>query len=244
MKVVIPYKLGPDDGLELRYAIRSLYKHFKGITGVALIGGVPSWFTGSFIQIAEPTAVKEYNMMLKVRMIAEPLFLYTNDDFFMLQDFDLDTLPFFYEKTCGARSNDFGYGPYKRMYEACPSDWYNFDVHCPMVMDSRIFESAFKKYVGKGNEEAALPIKTMYGNHALSVTKLIREGSDKFYAFERPVSYAVDQKIKGMYHYHELKNMIEGRPFFSTTEMNGTLNDPMIRLLNELYPDKSPVESF
>jgi len=203
-----------------------MYKHFKGISGILLVcDHAPAWYRDLYIPFTDPTSSKEYNMMRKVAGCNEESFLYSNDDFFALQDFDC-WMPNYYEKTCMVRADDFPYGPYKRMYENCPGKWLNFDIHCPMIMVLAAFREAMHKYVT--GPEDVVPIKTMYGNYFLT---------------QEP-RYLVDQKIKGDYSLPELKKLIKGRPFFSTTETNGTLNKAMLSLLNELYPDKSPCEAF
>ena len=65
MKLLIPYRRCPNNGLELRYAIRSMVRHFKPLSGVVLIGDKPNWYCGEHIP-ATDTGAKEWNIVNKI----------------------------------------------------------------------------------------------------------------------------------------------------------------------------------
>lgn len=150
MKLVIPYRLDPNNGYELRYAIRSMVKHFKPLSGVVLVGDCPKWFTGEHILCADIEGRKEYSIYNKLKQV-KGIVLYGNDDFFALQDFSTD-LPNYYKGLC---SEYRGYDKkYKDLYNACPAGWLDFDCHCPMIIDTDKFNWL----------AADMPIKSIYGN--------------------------------------------------------------------------------
>lgn len=219
MRVVIPYRLSRDgEALELRYAIRSMYKHFVDMTGVLLIGDKPEWYCGDHIHATDIPHRKEFSMMRKVASCPDGHFMYSNDDFFALQDFTADGLPCYYEKTCADLLNSHRYGQYRRLYEACPGSWLNYDVHAPMLME----RGQFKRSWHLMREDQ--PIKTMY---------MQGQRTDRS-------QYLADAKLKGEHTYRELKFHIKDRPFFSTSD--DCINPDLIRLFNELYPYASPAE--
>lgn len=220
MRLVIPYRLS-GDGTELRYAIRSIQKHFKYLSGVLLIGDKPEWYTGDHIPCADIKGNKEGSMMFKVLQAPDEAFLYSNDDFFALQDFSFN-LPNYYDTTCADMAERHPIASYRERYHNCPGNWLNFDIHTPMFMNRVRFKQAY--YAMDGQR----PIKTNYGNHS------------GFYSEKLPGTYLCDQKISGKYNVAEIEDMIKDRPFFSTHD--NCLNDAMLLILQELYPHASPYE--
>lgn len=218
MRAVIPFKQTSGAAVELRYAIRSLVKHCQDLTGVLLIGDCPDWFTGDHIPATDLPNQKERNMMRKVRLCPDFLFLYTNDDFFALTDFYSGTLPDYYDMTCGEMAIRHKSPTYKRMYEACPADWLNYDVHAPMMMECGRFDALYRLM------DEVMPIKTMYQQGKSTGLNL----------------HMVDSKIRGIHTRAELNFHIIGRDFFSTH--NSAVDKTLIKFLNDLYPDASPFE--
>lgn len=209
MILTIPYRSTEDNGRELRFAIRSMVMHFKDLTGVCLIGNKPTWYTGQHIPYPDTDGRKEHSIYSKL-MQAQGTVLYSNDDFFALQPFN-HTLPNYYRGLCKEqRPVD---KRYKDLYQACPGDWLDFDVHTPMIIDTTRFQWL----------AADMPIKSVYGNMNNLTGTLLN-----------------DQKFKFDAGRSEIKNIIKGRPFFSTHDPH--INDAMIRILNELYPDASDYE--
>lgn len=216
MRLVIPYRICKE-GLELKYAIRSIEKHFKNLSGVLLIGDRPEWYTGDHIPLADLLKEKERSMQTKVLQCPDKVFLYSNDDYFALEDFDYQ-LPHFYDTTCADMANCHPIDSYRKMYDSCPGRWLNFDVHTPMIMEKQRFRESFEAM------DAQTPIKTTYGNHPPEV----------------PGWYLCDIKIRGEHSIDELRYKTKDRPFFSTHD--SAVNDDLIRFFNELYPNPSKYE--
>jgi len=209
MKAVIPYKHDLHNGIELKYAIRSLVKHFKPLSGIIIIGDLPGWYSGEHIFYPDTPKRKEYSIYTKLMQVQDNV-LYTNDDYFALQDFD-ESLPNFYDIKCGDKHPVDR--TYRDLYRNCPSEWLNFDIHCPMIIDTRLYS----------NYPIDWPIKSGYAN------QLKLQGT-----------YMKDSKLRGECSYSEIKEDIRGRMFFST---NGNIHrGDMMKVMDELYPDKSIYE--
>lgn len=222
MRLVIPYKLS-ENSEELRFAIRSMVKHFIPLSGVLLIGDKPEWYCGDHIPMADtlyldqPERIwKERSMQLKILATPDEAFLYSNDDFFANQDFK--TIPYYYDVECWQMARDHSIGSYRAMYEQCQPHWKNFDVHTPMIMFSDKFRQAFNEML---IVDCQWPIKTTYA-HRFGGT---------------PYS---DMKIRGPHTIDELEWLVKDKSFFSTH--NSAINDDLMILFNSLYPNKSPYE--
>lgn len=222
MRLVIPYKIS-ENSEELRFAIRSMVKHFKPLSGVLLIGDKPQWFYGDHIPMADilwpdqPSRIwKERSMQLKVLAAPDEVFLYSNDDYFALQDFKVT--PYYWDVECWEMARDHAIGSYRDMYEQCQPHWKNYDVHTPLIIMQDKFKSSFDEMLMMDSQ---WPIKTMYAK-----------------GFEGP--RITDVKIRGKHTKPELEYITRGRPFFSTH--NSAINLELIQFLTNLYPDKSDYE--
>lgn len=218
MKLVIPYRLPQDGGIELRYAIRSMVKHFKPLSGVLLIGDKPEWFTGDHIPFADLKGEKERSMQLKILQAPDDWFMYSNDDFFANSDFNI-SLPNYYDTDCRDMAARHPIDSYRKMYNNCLPHWLNFDVHTPMLMHRGIFNLTYNKM------DAQTPAKTTYGNFVT-----------------RKQKYLADCKIKGEHSTEEIIYATKDRPFFSTHD--NAINADMITFLESLYPHGSPYERY
>jgi len=159
LKAVIPYRNCINNGLELRYAIRALVKYFKPLSGICIIGELPYWYRGEFIEMADTKDRKEFSIMSKIAKSPYEDFLYCTDDTFATQPFD-ETLPNLYSSTLkdatvwgryiGRRDNTMAVYP----------DGLFYDIHTPMVINREKFRQAHdvnwveKEYLSK----------SMYGN--------------------------------------------------------------------------------
>lgn len=218
MRVIIPYRLPADGGIELRYAIRSMVKHFKPLSGVLLIGDKPLWYTGDHIPYADLKGEKERSMQLKVLQAPDEIFLYSNDDYFAAQDFGIN-LPNYYDTDCRDMAARHPIDSYRKMYNNCLPYWKNYDVHTPMIMRPGILQVAYYRM------DAQTPIKTTYGNDALC----------KHYS-----GTIADCKISGEHSTEEIIYATKDRPFFSTHD--SAINLDMIDFLQSKYPNASPYE--
>lgn len=221
MRVIIPYRLPQDGGIELRYAIRSMVKHFKSLSGVLLIGDKPEWFTGDHIPFADLKGEKERSMQLKILQVPDEIFLYSNDDYFANSDFGI-SLPNYYDTDCRDMAARHPIDSYRKMYNNCLSHWLNYDVHTPIIMKRGIVKTSYYRM------DAQTPVKTTYGNDAI-------------HSMPRTARIA-DCKIKGEHSTEEIIYATKDRPFFSTHD--NAINADMITFLESLYPHGSPYERY
>jgi hypothetical protein len=219
MRLVIPYRLPADGGIELKYAIRSMVKHFKPLSGVLLIGDKPEWYTGDHLPYADLKGEKERSMQLKVLRAPDEVFLYSNDDYFALENF-YSTFPNYYDTTCRDLAERHPIASYREIYNNCLPSWLNYDVHTPMLMTRQRFKAAYHRM------DAQTPIKTTYGNFQFGLIK--------------PPVYLCDMKIRGPHSDAEIEYSIKDRPFFSTHD--SAINEAMISIFEKLYPDASIFE--
>lgn len=218
MRLVIPYRLPADGGIELRYAIRSMVKHFKPLSGVLLIGDKPLWYVGDHIPYADLKGEKERSMQLKVLQAPDEIFLYSNDDYFAAQDFGAD-IPNYYDTDCRDMAARHPIDSYRKMYNNCLPHWPNYDVHTPMIMYRNAFKISYAKM------DAQTPIKTTYAN---------------YFTFGPNREVIADCKISGEHSTDEIIYATKDRPFFSTHD--SAINLDMIGFLQSKYPNVSPYE--
>lgn len=211
MIAVIPYRLPKHGSDELRFAIRSLVKHFRPLEDIIIVGHPPLWYTGKYIPMTDVPGRKEFSIYRKLMACGiSAQVLYTNDDYYALEDFD-ETLPAYYWGTCGSkRPAD---RVYRRLYGNCPGEWLNFDIHTPMVIDTSRFT----------DWPIDRPIKTAYAYAAGLIGVALP-----------------DCKIRGNPEVEDIMEMIQDRPFFSTSDNAG--RPGVSAVLNALYPEKSPYE--
>lgn len=211
MIVAIPYKRDKLNGTELKYAIRSIAQHFRwGHTFTLITDKPPTWYKGAVIPCRDRPGRKEYNLYRKLMTVKPEIVLYTNDDFFALEDFDRN-LPYYSSKTCGTyRPKD---PAYRKLYNNCPAEWINFDIHTPMIINAAVYpEWTIDR-----------PIKTTYAN----MLKL-------------PATEIVDCKFSKPRSKEEILEIIADRPFFSTDQR--AVNKAMIEVFEQLYPKPSCCE--
>jgi len=214
MTVFYPYTATKDDGIELKYSIRSIVKYFKDFDGIILVGDRPTWFKGFHLQHSDIEKRKEYSVyrkLLSAYSIEQAPMLLCHDDCYALQPFGAD-MPNYYRGTCTEAITRTVERRFKDMFAACLPNWMNFEIHCPMVIDpSKIRD-----------EDRDFLLKTTYAN------RLKLPGTD-----------IADCKVRGWKERSEIRDEIKDRPFFSTAD---NVNAAMLDVLNDIYPGKSQYE--
>lgn len=194
MIVLIPYKDDGVNGHELRYGIRSMVRHFKEMTGVCLIGDKPTWYTGEYIPMKDGGR-KEQNIVSKVLSSPYETFLYSNDDFFALKDFD-SSLPNYYSMQLKYYK---GGGRYpervKAVMELYP-EGLMYDTHTPIVINLTAYKDANSKAEWDKKDYLA---KSVYGNFI--------GGGEQLDDYKLKTGKVIDMN----------------QPFFSTNNMTGRL---------------------
>lgn len=146
MKVVIPYRKAPNH--DLFFAVKSIEKFYSELEDIVIVGDKPTFpFNGLHIP-AKDSGDKEYSIYNKVKMVPGEI-LFTNDDIYFLKP--MSDIPNYYKGLCSEVKHKDQY--YARMYRNCPIGWKDFDVHCPMVINT-------DKLAWLGQ----MPLKSQYGN--------------------------------------------------------------------------------
>lgn len=193
MRVVIPYKREPNN--DLLYAIKSIEKNYRPLQEIIIVGDQPEFkFDGQVIHCHDGYD-KESNIFKKLKCVPGEV-LFTNDDIFFLQP--VNDIPNYYRGLCSERT---GEGPYyRRMYDNCPPGWLDFDVHCPMVINTDVFE-----WLGR------MPMKSQYGNTHTDIQQAVLtkdfkiktleefDGSRQFLSISHQLSRYVEPLLRDLF---------------------------------------------
>lgn len=196
------------------------------ITNVIIVGDKPNWIKNVVhIPFEDHTlsTFKEKNIFDKVLAACEDErcsdnFLFFNDDHFISQSFNP---ALYYAMPWAPRTHN----PYQNTIDNTLAEIepaYNFDVHCPMIIN----KAAFIAHVASWdwNKKYGYCMKTVYAHAVFSDPTLCTD-----------MKLGNDQAS-----YKEIMAKIEGRAFWSIAE-NMRSND-MLAVLNELYPNKTIYE--
>lgn len=222
--ILIPYR-ATETNIELRYCLRSIEKYLTGIGDIYIVGDKPDWLQNVLHIPAEDipgNQWKELNLYnkisiaIKTRRLSEN-FLYLHDDHFLQQHYQADKFPCYYSPKWE------GTGPYWdtiRNTERLLGQVNNFDIHCPMLINGKVFLEDIGKL--DWTKWWGYCIKTSYvylSNYPCDRTLIgdckIREGNPRY--------------------------QIQGRPWFSTDDR--AISQQLINLLQEFYPEPSKYEN-
>lgn len=220
--VLIPYKSEQNTG-ELKFALRSIEKNLTGYNQIFIIGDKPKWLKNIIhIPARDYAGRKAYSIMQKTlkgcndKRLSND-FIFTNDDIYFLKPINVNEIKYWYEGTLEDWLKKSDSGKYKIQIKntmkliGLPS--FYFDIHCPIVFNKYIYETAFK------NQEKEILLKTYYGA----------------WNTDEPMK---DLKLNGHLPEKRIKELIKDRLFFST----GNFSNQAERVLNELFPNKSKYE--
>lgn len=219
MKIVIPYK--DYRGPELKYTLRGIEKYIED-PEVTVIGDFPKWLDGvTYIPFKDDPKLqfKERNIFQKLLLVDHD-FLFFNDDHFLLEPFYKNT----YHYSGMLREDILELGNSFRQTIKNTLDLYgvipNYFRHSPIFVE----RDKLEKLTARDWEKPwGYCVKSIY----CRVNNI--KGTDY-----------PDLKIRTYLSEHKIKNLIAGRPYFSTG--NNAINSSMIKVLNDLYPTKSRFE--
>lgn len=241
MDAVYPLHISTWDHNEIKFSIRSLFKHStEGIDKIFIIGERPEFFEYSDRLIHIPfqqSQAKEVNIWEKILMASKDSrvsddFFFMNDDFFFVEDFNMSTFPTYHKgnlKTfpwvrlpIGSLT---GYNKkaaitLKLLSRLKLSTWH-YDIHTPAVINKQKFINTynfFKPHLYKGS---GLLLFSCYGN----------------YNNWEPVGRA-DLKI----HKKGLKSHLEQQLDLMFSIADDAQSSELLEFLESAYPNKSPVE--
>lgn len=226
---------------ELRYSLRSVEKHLKGVRDVYIVGEKPSWLKNVIhLPFVDALMWKEINIFRKILHVSEHSdisqnFLFMNDDHFILSDFDAQNFPFYYKNTLDdAIARKYGEGRYKRALVNTRDALmkrgytrYNYDGHCPIIYNRQNIIKLSNMYDwNPDNVGPGYVGKSLYGN-----------------TFEVKGEYSVDCKIHMQMYPDEIFNVIKDKKFFSIGNaiLQPTPED-LTTVMEQLYPNKSKWE--
>jgi hypothetical protein len=221
MTIVYPLiKQSRHNDLELLYSLRSVEKHLKGITGVAIVGiYLPNWINPDSVTLInfKDGPHKQKNIRGKISKALEyyPEILFANDEHFILQDAEAENYPYYYSGELTGVAEK-GARPLTKQLQALDRQIKHFDVHCPII-----YKNDFTDVLGHFSDDCI--IKSAYANY------------NKVEGVETK-----DLKINTNIRHEGLKREIVNRPFFSVGDYG--INPHMKQLWNELYPNPSKYE--
>jgi len=236
MTIVIPVKSGTNP-IELKYAIRSLLKSFNEEVDICIIGDKIYSLRGlKYVSCQDDKSSKhkERNIYLKIlkaidsRLVSHD-FCFMNDDHFLTQSFDLNSLPFYHkgelENTMQKNAGDYrkSLNHTRKFLLSQGKSTLDFDTHFPIIYNKDKFINTFVGNNLNWQQPFGYVIKSLYCN--------LNDIKGEF---------GGDCKIQSKLSYEEIQKKIEGRTFFSTSD--GCMNDAMIRTLEELYGEPSKYE--
>lgn len=236
--IVIPLGWGSQwQNNELKYSLRSFEKHLSGMGQVFIVTdlvGVPNWLDGIIhIPCPDMTNTASLNAYTKVLKACQDdrvsqSFLLSNDDFFLIKDFEASTFPQFFRgelREKHANPKDTHYPNSKmntfRELERFGMPKRHYGVHCPMLLDKSKFQFIMSRF--NWNTKDGILMRSLYGNMAGVGGTLMK-----------------DCKISDYMDLPGLRKTVEGKPFFSIGDT--AINRDMMNFLEELYPNKSRYE--
>lgn len=244
MDLVIPlWKISRWKNTEIKYAIRSIFKHStEGVGKIFIIGAKPEFFDYSDRLIHIPffeNRAKEVNIWEKVLTACKDErvsdeFFFSNDDYFFLQDFEMSSFPHFHKGSI--REFDWIQKPLHQIKDSYRKKTYltmlalekhgyetwHFDIHTPNRVEKKKFIDAYNCFQRDIYRNTGLLISTTYGNYnRLTPT------------------YCKDIKIKRKGLESFINNYTEHLLFSTNDDVQGP---EFLDFLNTIYPDKSPVE--
>lgn len=229
MDIVIPYRL-MNEGVELRFVLRSIEAYLTGITGVFLIGDKPAWLSDKIHYIyyrdSNNMRHRERNIYDKVMVAVREYqvsddFLFMNDDHFIRQPWQADQWPTYaFGLIKDVKTTNQPYiSTLANTMEITGGEAPYLDGHCPIIYNKYLFKKAFKDI--HWDKDWGYCIKTIYGFHV-----------------KPPLDTAMkDIKLNGI---DGMKFLVG--PCFSTTDRAFTRQ--MVQAMENLYPKKSRYELY
>lgn len=231
--VVIPLGNGSVyDDLELKYALRSVQQFLIGYRRVYIIGELPIW-CHNVVHIPWPdkSKYKQRNICGKVIRACDEAsvsdeFLFMNDDHYFTRVTDARTFPYYAHGTIESEIKR-GVGEYKRALVNTLSalkdlSTWNFDVHYPIRYRKDHFLNLMTNHYD-WNVPDGYVIKSLYCNSLNIKPDVIQ-----------------DCKVHDYLPQPMIEEIAASRPCLSTS--NYAITNPMRRVLDKLYPEKSVYE--
>lgn len=235
MDLVYLYTAGSDTN-EIRYSLRSMKKHLSGIDNVFVVGDDPGILKNvTFLPCENKHRHNGARNIYDKIMTAcrhpklSKNFVTNSDDYFLLKDLNAETIPYYH---CGKLADTIhklsDRNPFKihvvnthRILQEKRLPVQNFNIHYPIIYNKETYIDIMSQYDWEINR--GYISKSLYAN------TLLIEGE-----------FLADSKIHTPKTKTAVYRRIKDVPAFSTNEHS--MNDPMLEVMQELYPDPSPWE--
>lgn len=227
---VIPLGKGSTvKNLELRYCLRSIEKHLKGVGQIFIIGECPDWVQNAIHLPAEDdprNRFRDRNIADKMMIACKDErvsrdFIIVHDDHFLLEDIEAKEFPYVHHGMMIAEDNQYGKTK-KNTMALFGKEIRDYDSHCPILFNKNKFATAY----------SSIDWNKWYG-YCLKTVYCIWNGIQ--------AEYYPDLKIRWADTSDEIKGVIAGRKWFSIGDRCWG-NGQMVEVLEELYPEKSIYE--
>lgn len=244
MDVVIPYRLDPADGAELRLALRSIQRYLQGLGRIWLVGDRPSWLQPDgqrivYLNVPDICGHKDVSIWYKLFLACvgarglpdlSERFLFWSDDQVILRPLGWEQFGPYHYGDLSTRTDWPPDGWWQRMRHtvryllAHGKTAYHGDVHIPLPME--------RSWVIRITQEAdwrtapGLCVGTLWLNWTGQAQK-----ARWLDARKAVLSPPLDMRM--------LRQQIAGRWFATWTE-NGFSHD-LYRLLEDLFSETKPV---
>lgn len=208
-----------NDYTELRYSLRSLKFLTEEIEVVVVGRIIPDWLTG-VTQIKYPDRLGQKQVNIKTKVAAALHYakkvFHIHDDCYLLKPSDPGDYPYYHFGSL-RRVGEPGALELRKELEAMGKPTRCFDGHQPLIYDQRFLKSFIN----------------------FSSTTIVKSAFCNYYEIEG-VEIA-DMKIMKKTDERVVERMIENRSYFST-DISGL--GSCLRLLNQLFPNKSKYEIY
>lgn len=235
--VVIPYKSGSKNNIELIYALRSLEKNLNGFCEVFVVGDKITSLKGLNYIISKDdksSKFKERNIYRKILAACNDErvsdnFIFTNDDIMITKQFNIEEMPFYHKgeliDTMAKNAGDYrkSLNHSRKYLMKMGKTTLDYDTHFPILYNKEKFSRTFVHSDLNWDQPYGYTIKSIYAN-----------------MLEVNGEYGGDCKIQMAMTYEEIVKKIGDKTFFSTSD--GCMNADMIKYLEENYPNKSQYE--
>jgi hypothetical protein len=216
--------------LELRFALRSIQKHLKGVGQVVVIGETVDWVQNiSHIPHEDDprSRFKERNIANKMINVCKDKrvsenFLMWHDDHFALQDFEAKDFPLAHHGKINPGPGQYG-STKQNTISLFGANINDYDSHCPILFNKKKFINTIPK----------IDWNKWYGYCLKTVYCVMNELQAEYYP---------DLKIRHANSTDEIRGAIAGRRWFSIGDRVWA-GGYMKEVLQELYPEKSMYEA-
>lgn len=175
--ILIPVGRGSKhDDLELRFALRSIQHHARGVRRVWIVGRIPAWLHETdqvrLVRRDEAPGNKAYRIAAKVEWACRELdltktFAFWNDDYLLTQDLDVRTIPPWHHGDLSRGEDSEGWqrllGQTGEALRAVGLPSKHYDIHVPILLERSKYLDLSDWW--QRSREVPMTMKSVYGNH-------------------------------------------------------------------------------